>query len=247
MNYLDYFLNIYYSIIIIMKGLIILNNNTFNICISTHCKNYNYCKRAQSTYNTLVCGINYHDMGSGSISPSIVTIEYKCGPHSNYAMFVPMDDYLNNERTDNNMIDYDKFSCCSKHCEKYDYCTRAHARHNDTPILSYYDLTIPNPYSFRLPDMYVCGPNTNYELFIKADNHLTEESIINAKLPYTRTDDNANKIITAIIESFNSLVSMAKLMGYDIKLTPNSEEPLCLYYHDDYPGIILVDKEELSL
>ena len=61
-------------------------------------------------------------------------------------------------------------------------------------------------------------------------------------LPYTRTDEEANKIITSIIEEFNTLARKAESLGYPIKLHVNSSESLCLYYHDDYPDMILVDK-----
>ncbi len=66
-------------------------------------------------------------------------------------------------------------------------------------------------------------------------------------LPYTRTDPELNARITEVINDFRKVVEKAKSYGLDIKLTPNSTESLELYFHDDYPDTILVDKEELGL
>lgn len=66
-------------------------------------------------------------------------------------------------------------------------------------------------------------------------------------LPHTRTDPTLNKYIDDIISDFHTLVEKAKSYGLDIKLTPNSESSLELYFHDDYPDTILVDKEELGM
>lgn len=66
-------------------------------------------------------------------------------------------------------------------------------------------------------------------------------------LPYTRADPELNARITEIINDFRKVVDKAKSYGLDIKLTPNSAESLELYFHDDYPNAILVDKEELGL
>ena len=63
-------------------------------------------------------------------------------------------------------------------------------------------------------------------------------------LPHTRTDPILNNHITEIINDFHTLVEKAKSYGLDIKLTPNSTDSLELYFHDDYPDIILVDKFE---
>ena len=66
-------------------------------------------------------------------------------------------------------------------------------------------------------------------------------------LPHTRTDPILNDRISEIIQDFNTLVEKAKSYGLDIKLTPNSTDSLELYFHDDYPDTILVDKEELGM
>lgn len=66
-------------------------------------------------------------------------------------------------------------------------------------------------------------------------------------LPHTRTDPVLNSHITEIINDFDALIVKAKSYGLDIKLTPNSTSSLELYFHDDYPNTILVDKEEIGL
>lgn len=65
--------------------------------------------------------------------------------------------------------------------------------------------------------------------------------------PHTHTDPELNARIDEIISGFRKVVEKAKSYGLDIKLTPNSNESLELYFHDDYPDTILVDKEELGL
>ena len=66
-------------------------------------------------------------------------------------------------------------------------------------------------------------------------------------LPYTRIDTTLNDQITEIIDDFKKLILKANSYGLDIKLTPYSESSLELYFHDDYPDTILVDKEELGM
>lgn len=66
-------------------------------------------------------------------------------------------------------------------------------------------------------------------------------------LPHTRIDPTLNDHIDEIIAGFRELIEKAKSYGLDIKLTPNSEDSLELYFHDDYPNTILVDKEELGM
>lgn len=63
-------------------------------------------------------------------------------------------------------------------------------------------------------------------------------------LPYTHTDPVLNAHITEIIDDFRKVVEKAKSYGLDIKLTPFASNSLELYFHDDYPGVILVDKSE---
>ena len=66
----------------------------------------------------------------------------------------------------------------------------------------------------------------------------------NIPLPHTRADPVLNAHITEIIDDFHAVVEKAKSYGLDIKLTPNSTDSLELYFHDDYPDTILVDKFE---
>ena len=65
---------------------------------------------------------------------------------------------------------------------------------------------------------------------------------MNTNLPHTRTSNDVNAAVTTIIEAFNDVIKMAEDMGYPIKLYPESESSLCIYYNDDYPNKILVDK-----
>lgn len=67
------------------------------------------------------------------------------------------------------------------------------------------------------------------------------------ELPHTRTDPVLNSYIKEILDEFHGLITKAKTFGLDIKLTPNSKSSLELYFHDDYPDTILVDKEELGM
>lgn len=69
----------------------------------------------------------------------------------------------------------------------------------------------------------------------------------NEKLPHTRTNPILNDHIEELISDFHRLVEKAKSYNLDIKLTPNSTTSLELYFHDDYPDTILVDKEEIGL
>ena len=69
-----------------------------------------------------------------------------------------------------------------------------------------------------------------------------------SNLPHTRTDPTLNSHIDEIIGDFRMLVEKAKSYGLDIKLTPRSKTSLELYFHDDYPDTILVDKfEEIGM
>lgn len=74
-----------------------------------------------------------------------------------------------------------------------------------------------------------------------------DEDFEDEPLPHTRTDSTLNNRIGEIINDFQALIEKAKSYGLDIKLTPNSETSLELYFHDDYPDTILVDKEELGM
>lgn len=56
------------------------------------------------------------------------------------------------------------------------------------------------------------------------------------------SDPDTNQSLHYIMEEFERLVKHARLLGFDIRLTPDSKDDLGLYYHEDYPGLILVDK-----
>ena len=56
------------------------------------------------------------------------------------------------------------------------------------------------------------------------------------------SDPEKNDDLRWIIEAFKRLVSHAKICGFDIRLSPDSKNDLELYYHEDYPNLILVDK-----
>lgn len=88
----------------------------------------------------------------------------------------------------------------------------------------------------------VAGYLTAENVFERIKKHYEEN-----KLPHTRTDPELNARIDEIISDFHKLVEKAKSYGLDIKLTPTSTDSLELYFHDDYPETILVDKEELGL
>ena len=66
-------------------------------------------------------------------------------------------------------------------------------------------------------------------------------------VPHTHTDPELNAHITEIINDFRKVVEKAKSYGLDIKLTPFANNSLELYFHDDYPDTILVDKSEYEI
>lgn len=59
-------------------------------------------------------------------------------------------------------------------------------------------------------------------------------------LPYSH-DPKLNPIVTELMNDWDRLVEKAKSYGLDIRLCPEAET-LELYFHDDYPDTILVDK-----
>ena len=61
-------------------------------------------------------------------------------------------------------------------------------------------------------------------------------------LPYTH-DKRLNPIVTELMNDWNRLVEKAKNYGMDIRFAPNCTESLELYFHDDYPNMLLVDKD----
>jgi hypothetical protein len=62
---------------------------------------------------------------------------------------------------------------------------------------------------------------------------------------WTHCSDELNDIINEIMDDYEKLVMKAKNRGLDIRLYPESET-LVLYYNDDYPDTILVDKDTSS-
>lgn len=62
-------------------------------------------------------------------------------------------------------------------------------------------------------------------------------------LPYTRTSKKKNKMISVLMKDYNRFVKKAHRFGMDVKFSPCSKETLQLYFHDDYPNLLLVDKE----
>lgn len=62
--------------------------------------------------------------------------------------------------------------------------------------------------------------------------------------PWTRCNAELNERISAIIDSFEALKRMAKKLGLPIRLVADERSELVLYFHDDYPDMILVDKSE---
>jgi len=78
-----------------------------------------------------------------------------------------------------------------------------------------------------------------------ADNSIDkaiDSSKSESSLPYTRVDESLNEKIGIIMNDYKNLLNKAKEFGLDIKLHTNSENSLELYYNDDYPDTILVDK-----
>lgn len=59
---------------------------------------------------------------------------------------------------------------------------------------------------------------------------------------WTRRNADLNERISAIIDGFEALKRMAEMLGLPIRLVADDESELFLYFHDDYPDMILVDK-----
>ena len=69
---------------------------------------------------------------------------------------------------------------------------------------------------------------------------------MNEKLPYTRISEELNDRVTELMSDWYSLVEKAKSYGMDIRFSSNCINTLELYFHDDYPDMLLVDKSFLS-
>lgn len=61
------------------------------------------------------------------------------------------------------------------------------------------------------------------------------------KLPYTRINEELNAVVKELMEDFEALITKAKQKGLDIRLHPTAPS-LVLYFNDDYPDTLLVDK-----
>lgn len=58
---------------------------------------------------------------------------------------------------------------------------------------------------------------------------------------YTHCSEELNDKVAELMDDFNKLVAKAKKHGLDIRLFPESDT-LVLYFNDDYPDTLLVDK-----
>lgn len=59
---------------------------------------------------------------------------------------------------------------------------------------------------------------------------------------YTHCSAELNKLVAELMEDYRQLTRKAKSFGLDIRLYDQSET-LELYYNDDYPDTLLVDKD----
>jgi len=62
-----------------------------------------------------------------------------------------------------------------------------------------------------------------------------------SKLVYTHCSEELNEKVAELMEDYKKLVKKAKNFGLDIRLYPESDT-LVLYFNDDYPDTLLVDK-----
>lgn len=62
------------------------------------------------------------------------------------------------------------------------------------------------------------------------------------KLPYTHVSEELNNRVTEVMNEWDKFVAKVKSLGFDIRYAPYTK-PLELYFHDDYPDMILVDKD----
>lgn len=63
---------------------------------------------------------------------------------------------------------------------------------------------------------------------------------------YTHCSEELNNMVAELMDDFDKLVAKAKSFGLDIRLYDESET-LVLYYNDDYPDTLLVDKDLSSI
>ena len=60
-------------------------------------------------------------------------------------------------------------------------------------------------------------------------------------LPYTHISEELNQNIADAMKLYKNFLAGAKRLGFDVRLTPTTKT-LELYFHDDYPTLLLVDK-----
>lgn len=63
-----------------------------------------------------------------------------------------------------------------------------------------------------------------------------------SELPYTRISSELNGQINELMDDFDALMKKANRFGLDIRLYPSSDS-LVLYFNDDWPDTLLVDKK----
>lgn len=105
--------------------------------------------------------------------------------------------------------------CCSNRCEKRFTCKR-----------QYISGCCEDYYSFgsgglnsdgKITETYWCGPLGNYNMYIPIDKSI-------------------------IINEFNKVIKMSEEIGYPIKLYPESENTLSIYYNEEHENMLLVNK-----
>ena len=62
-------------------------------------------------------------------------------------------------------------------------------------------------------------------------------------LPYTHISEELNQNIAAAMKLYENFLAGAKELGFDVRLSPTTET-LELYFHDDYPDLLWVDKAQ---
>ena len=60
-------------------------------------------------------------------------------------------------------------------------------------------------------------------------------------LPYTHINAELNRRVEEAMKLYESFLADVKDLGFDVRLAPNTKT-LELYFHDDYPTLLLVDK-----
>lgn len=62
------------------------------------------------------------------------------------------------------------------------------------------------------------------------------------KLPYTRVNKELNRKIARLMRLWNKFVDRCYKENFDVRFASDDLDTLRLYYHDDYPNMLLVDK-----